>query len=141
VFEDRGVGAPLLRRLELLEIVEHALELIGARRLGSFLRLVDVALGLTILALLVAPVLAVLAGFRLAVAAFLFVFFIARILIAVSLHAVLGELERAQQIAHEAAEALLILGEAFEPLQKLRAALLDRSAPHGDERLGAFRRR
>ncbi len=78
VIEDRGVGAPWLRRLELLEVVEHALELIGARRLGSFLRLVDVALGLTILALLVAAVLAVLGRFRLAVAAFLFVVFIAR---------------------------------------------------------------
>ena len=33
VIEDRRVGAPRLRRLDLLEVVEHAFELVGARRL------------------------------------------------------------------------------------------------------------
>ena len=128
-------------RLELLKVVENAFEIIGARRFLSFLRLVGIALGLAVLAWLVAVVLAVGGGLRLAVAAFLVVVFLVLVLLAVGLHAVLGELERAKKITHQAAEALLILGEAVEPLEELGAALLDRAAPHVDERLGAFRRR
>jgi hypothetical protein len=119
----------------LIEIVEHALELVGAGRLGRFLRLARVAFGEAFVARLIAPFLAFLGRLRLAVARLRLVVVLAVALGSIGGGAFLGELQRAQQITHQATEALLILGKRIEPLENLSAALLDGPTPHVDERL------
>ena len=141
VIEDGGVGAPRLGGVDLLQLVELAFQIVGARRLRHLLGVARIAVGVALVALLLAAVLALVGGLALAVARLRVVVAAAAIFPLVGVGALLGELQRAQQIAHEAAEALLVLDQAVEPAQHLGAALLDRGAPHVDQRLGAFGRR
>ena len=73
--------------------------------------------------LLTAALLALLGALAFVFAALGLVLVALAVLLVISVGGLFGELERAQKIAHETPEALLVLSEAFEPAQHLGAKL------------------